>query len=367
MHIHNETRRCYIGITQMRARQRWRPNAYRLQRVFGAAVSSLGWGSFESHILAFCHDRNKLLEAEVVAIRAAGGHLSRFTFNGSPGGEIVAENDKPLVGVHLDTGTEVAFKGGSQATRALGLRVPDGPMAVARGERTSVAGWWFRFADKPSQPPSAWGEELRVQRIRELQGKKIVAIHTVTNEVRYFSTTSEAADNLGVEQSAVSMVARGEGHSAHGWWFKFSDDSRAMPSSFGTDATRKKRDRILYALNLYTGERRSFRNCSVADKELNLHMGAAASVASGSRASAGDWWFSYTAGAQAPNLFKGALVAKSRSKPIVATCLATGERSEFPNGKMASMALGVHRSAISQILQGKRSSSCGFTFSEKVS
>ena len=97
----------------MRTRQRWRPTAYRLQRVFGAAVSSLGWSSFESHILAFCHDRKKLLEVEVAAIRAAGGHLNRFTFNGSPGGEVVAENDKPLVGVHLDTGIEVAFKGGS--------------------------------------------------------------------------------------------------------------------------------------------------------------------------------------------------------------------------------------------------------------
>lgn len=367
VHVLRSSRRCYIGITQMRARHRWHRTAYRFQRVFWAAIKTYGWGAFDSYVVALCQDRDLLLDAEMMAIAAAGGHRSKFTFNSSPGGEIVAENDKALIGVCLLDGRVVHFKSGSQAARVLGLSVSDGPTAVARGERSSVAGWWFRFAEQRSEPPTIWGEQLRVQRVRELQGKKVIAIHTVTRDVRIFSTTAEAASQLRVEQSAVSMVARGLGHSARGWWFKFAGDPREIPLAFGSVATREKRDREVYATNLSTGEKKQFRNSSVADRHLGLHLGASASVASGSRTSAGNWWFSYISDEAPPTLFKGALVAMARSKPVIATRVATGERYQFLNGKTASEVLGVHRSAISQILRGKRTVSCGFTFSEPFS
>jgi hypothetical protein len=67
--------------------------------------------------------------------------------------------------------------------------------------------------------------------------------------------------------------------SANGWWFKFADDKRKIPSSYGFDLIRQKRDIKVYATHLLAGEKREFRNCTVADTELGIYKGAAAAVA----------------------------------------------------------------------------------------
>ena len=149
-------------------------------------------------------------------------------------------------------------------------------------ERTSVAGWWFRFLDdETGTVPGTWGEELRVAQVREKKGKRIIAINYQTKEERLYLTTTAAAKALGLSQSSVSEVARGDMRSAGGWWFKFEDDTRNMPESFGTSAAREKRDRTVYGVHLETGERRTFRNCTVAANELGLYGTAAAAVAGG--------------------------------------------------------------------------------------
>jgi plasmid maintenance system antidote protein VapI len=364
LHVHRATRQCYVGITVQEAGKRWFSGiAYRNNRRFGAVLRRDNWAAFDSYVLAFADDRDVLNQAEIDAIAAAGGHKSKFTFNLSPGGDLVAENDKPLIGVLLTTGDVRGFKSGADAARTLGIKNVDMPMAVARKERSSVAGWWFRFeGDTTAHPPTQWGDELRIAAVRLLQGRKVVAINYATGEARTFATTNEAADSLGVHQSHVSMIANGDGVSAKGWWFKFEGDKREPPAIHGQKAGRLKRDRTVYAVNLTTGERTPFSNCTVADDELGIHKGAAAAVAAGERASAGNWWFTYLNDTQPPTEYKGALVARARSKPVVAVEIATGAEQTFGSAKAAAEALGISRAAISYVISGRKAAVRGFAF-----
>ena len=364
LHVQRESRKCYVGITIMSAGDRWGSGeAYRNNRRFGMAIKKHGWAAFQSYILTFADDRDALNKAEIAAISAAGGHKSKFTYNLSPGGDTVAENDKPLVGLLLGSNIERRFKSGVDAARQTGMSNADMPMAVARRERTSVAGWWFRFEDDlTAQPPKSWGESLRVDAVRRKQGKKIIAFNYATGEERTFSTTAEAGEVLGVHQSAVSMVAMGKNYSAKGWWFRFEGDARFPPAVHGQKAVRLKRDRLVLAVNLSSGEKREFRNCTVADTELGIYKGAAASVVSGARTSAADWWFSYDKKKSPPPTYKYALVAKARSKSVVGVDLATGRELHFESAKLAGETLGLSRSAISCVISGKRRSVKGYKF-----
>lgn len=363
LHVHRDSQRCYVGITIMAAADRWNAGiAYRNNPRFGSAIKRHGWAAFDSYILAFGEDRDALSSAEVAAITAAGGHKSRYTYNLSPGGDMVAENDKPLVGVHLPTGETRNFKSGADAARLLGMSNADMPMAVARGERTSVADWWFRFEDHvDEQPPKQWGAILRIASVRQRQGRRVIAISYETGETHLFDTTSAAAAALGIEQSAVSAIACGEALSAADWWFKYEGDERELPTLRGSQATRAKRDRKVFAVNLKTGVRREFRNCTVADSELGIYKGAAAGVASGERSSATDWWFTYDPKAEAPTEYKGALVAKARSKPVVAVG-PDGIEQPFTSAKEAAAVLGISRSAICQVIGGKKHAAKGYRF-----
>jgi len=362
LHVHRESRRCYVGITIQETAARWFGGiAYKRNRRFGAALRKYGWESFDTYILALFDDRESMNAAEVEAIAAAGGHKSPFTFNLSPGGDLVADNDKPLIGTELSSGKTVRFKSGSDAARKLGLNA-DMPTAVARGERKSAAGWWFRFEGEDRQPPKIWGEALRVEAVRAIQAKRVIALNLDTGEELPFETLNAAAAALGIEQSQVSAVASGRNLSARGWWFRFEGEARQPPRIYGQRAGRLLLDKTVYAVSRLSGQRMEFRNCTVADQELQLHRGAAAAVASGDRASAGDWWFSYDANAEAPMDFGAVLVAKARSKPIIAVDLSTGEETRFASAKDAAQALGLSRAAISHVITGKKSRARGYTF-----
>lgn len=363
LHVHRDSRKCYVGITIMAAGARWtQGGAYRNNRRFGNAIKSHGWQAFDSYILAFAQDRDALNQAEVAAIVAAGGHKSRYTYNLSPGGDLVADNDKPIFGLNLNTGESRRFKSGVEASRQLGWDNVDRATEVARGEKTSTGGWWFRFEDDAREPPNDWGESLRLAKVREKQARGIVAINYETKERREFSSAGEAGKGLHVHQSAVSMVAQGKDLSAGGWWFCFKDAERSIPRIYGAKASREKRDVAVYGIHLRTGELRSFRNCTMADLELRIYKGAAASVASGERISAADWWFSYAKDASPPTDFKGALVAKARSKPVIAINLETNSTRKFDSAKAAAAELGVSRAAISYVIKGKLKSVKGYRF-----
>lgn len=365
IHIHRDTKRCYLGITEQDVKSRWYGGiGYRSNRRFGSAIAKYGWEEFDSHILAFCEDRDQLNAAEINAITAAGGHKSKYTFNLSSGGDLVADNDKPVIGVFLRTGEQKRFKSAVDAARQLGMTNIDKPAAIARKEKTSsVEGWWFRFEDdSDSKPPTEWGESYRLNQVKRLQGKKVIAIHFETKEEKFFNNQDEAAKALGVHKSLISQVAVGAVMSANGWWIKFDGDHRQMPDIYGTQSTRAKRDKKVYATHLKTGEKLEFRNCTVADIELKLHKGAAAAVASGDRASTSDWWFSYKKDVDPPKEYRGALVAKARSKAIMATEMATGKEVIFDSAKEAALQLGMSRASISYVISGKLDSVKGYRF-----
>jgi predicted XRE-type DNA-binding protein len=301
--------------------------------------------------------------AEIEAIAAVGGHKSKFTYNLSPGGDAVAENDKPLLGVYLETGEETLFKSGVEAFLSLDLANIDSAGAVARGEITATSGWWFRFPDDESAtPPEEWGEELRVSQVRRARERGLKAINYDTGEERHFKSVSLAAKAFGVHQSTISGVAMGEYMSAKSWWFCYLDDDRKMPTSFGDKATREKRDKKVYAINLGNGERREYRNATVASDDLDLYESAASRVISGKITSAGGWWFTHDGAEKPPTEYAGALVAKYKSIPVIAENIETGEIQRFANAKRASEALGIQRSSISNIIRGKRKNAKGYTF-----
>ena len=63
-----------------------------------------------------------------------------------------------------------------------------------------------------------------------------------------------------------------------------------------------------------------------------------------------------------PTAYKGSLVARKRSKPVIAEDIKTGETFEFSSGAAAGAEFGVHRSAISQVISGKAKSAKGYRF-----
>ena len=363
IHISRQTRQCYIGITEQRVLDRWtKGNNYRMQKRFGAALRKYGWDAFDHHVLAFADTRRSLERAEVRAIKDAGGHKSRFTFNLSPGGDLVAENDRPVVGVYLPTGKQKRFKSASAASRFLNFVNIDAVAAIARGERQSKDDWWFRYEeDTERSPPLRWGEDLRVAKLRDMFGKRVIAINLKTKERLVFKTFSSAAKSLKISQSLISASVRKRVMSAGGWCFFYEGDCESLPRVYGTAATREKRDRRVFATNLKTGDRQEFRNCTVADKRLELHSGAAASVAAGKRASAGDWFFSYERHKEPPSEYRGLIVARIKSKPVIARSLLSNQEQAFPSAKDAAMALGMSRAAISKSIS-KAKPAKGYSF-----
>jgi len=363
MHVHRERRKCYIGVTIQEARKRWLTGTtYSEKQSFGRALKKYGWQSFDSYILAFADNRNEMNAAEIIAIKAAGGHKSKYTYNLSPGGDLVADNDIPIVGVYLPTGEIRNFVSGSEAARQLGFASTDTPMAVIRGEIAAARDWWFRLTDdNKTKPPKLWGEQLRYAKLRGMNARPLVAINYKSMETRTFPTANEAAIALHVNQSEVWAVAHGKSHSAGGWWFRFEGDKRPMPKLHAFAATRAKRDRKVYAINLKTSESHVFRNCTAADNELGIYKGAAAMVASGARISAANWWFSYKRDALPPSEYKFALVAKARSKAIIAVA-PDGTEQLFQSSKAAAEILGMSRALISCVISGKRKSAKGYLF-----
>ena len=363
IHVRRATGQCYIGITEQRVMDRWtKGNNYRQQRRFGSAIRKYGWDAFDHHVLAFGNSRTALERAEVRAIRLAGGHRSRYTYNLSPGGDLVAENDRPVIALHLPTHRQRRFHSAADAARKLGFRNVDAAAAVARGERTSKEGWWFRFEDENDRyPPESWGEELRLERIRQRFGRRVVAISLTTGERRLFPTFSDAAATLDVNPSLVSASVRKKVRSAGGWCFFNEGDDERLPLIYGSALTREKRDRKVFAICLKTGRRRSFRNCTLADRELGVYAGAAAAVAAGTRVSAAGWFFSYNENDEPPKEYRGQLVAKLKRKPVVATNVITDEERSFGSAKEAAIALQISRAAISKSISGAKAAK-GYRF-----
>lgn len=347
-HVHRASRKVYFGITKMQANARWQSGqGYTPITPFGLAVQQEGWQTFTSYILCVHQDRNLLSKLEVEAITYAGGHKSTSNYNSSPGGDFVSDNTKPIIGYNLVSGERREFPSGVVASKELGIKNSDMVMAVARGERISTQSWAFAFKGKEIEPPSIWGEQRRIARIKDVFSLPITAINLATGESRNFNSVSDAARALGVLQSAISRVLTLEDcHQAGGWWFKPTGSVEEPPALFGAAAIRAKRDKAVHAHNYLTGERKTFKNCTAADESLGVYAGASSAVIGGERASAGDWWFTHDPEGTPPSERGGTLVAKARSKPVRLIHVETGKVYRYPSAKIAGGELNIHRSSI---------------------
>jgi hypothetical protein len=214
LHLRKDNRRCYVGITVLPVLKRWRYGfGYGENMLLGRAINRHGWNAFDHIVLAFANNREQLLDAEVRAIEAAGGHRTRYTYNLSPGGEVVGRIGRPIIGVHLPTGEMTAFKSGLEAAKELGFSSVDMPNAVARKELTSLHDWWFRFADdEEAKPPELWGEKLRLARLIDRRGRHIIGVNLETGEERRFRTSAVAARALGLSSVTRTSRARCRSH-----------------------------------------------------------------------------------------------------------------------------------------------------------
>ena len=376
IHVNRESRKFYIGRTTMLAADRFNlGRGYRLQKAMSAAIRHYGWHAFDTYVLALGDDDTSLRALEVQAITDAGGHKSHNTYNMSPGGEIVADNGRPVICVHMPTMEETEYE--SATACGLALRIhSDGVAAVARGDmnnrqtarRQNIDDYYFYFKGETPNYPDQWGKGARANRIAEKLGRAIIAInYNDHKDRRRFRSTGEAARELSLHQSSVCQVVQGKELSAGDWFFHAEDDPRDVPTARGGMAARAKRDVTVYAIDLKNGEKTAHRNATVAGQAFGISHGSVSAVLSGKRKSENGRWFTYDFKAKPPAHFGKASVRFYKEQPVMAAELKTGKKSAFASAKAASEALGIARSSISLILNPEhpKTAAQGYTF-EKI-
>ena len=218
IHVHRESKRCYIGQSLKECRKRWaNGNGYKLahQPKFRSAINSYGWDSFDSHILFFSDDRSILDQAEIEAISAAGGHRSSYVFNLAPGGRATVDRSEALEGFNLKTKEWRAFSNSVEAANYIGIKKSGNIRRVVNGENRSAGGWWFRLQGSTELPPEAWGLGSAKQKT-----KGVFAIRLIDNEVFTFHSISEAAKHIKTHTSNVThAVKRATGGTCKGFFY----------------------------------------------------------------------------------------------------------------------------------------------------
>jgi hypothetical protein len=371
IHVNQKNAKFYIGRCATLAANRFnRGNGYRLQKAMAEAIRRHGWDAFETYVLALGDSDDSLSMLEVQAIRDAGGHKSHDNYNMSPGGEIVADNGKPVICVHMPTKKETEYESAHACGLALGIH-SDGVAAVARGDinsrgtarRQNIGDYYFYFKGDLPNYPDHWGKRARARRIAASLGRAVIAVnYNDPSDRRRFQSTGEAARELGVHQSSVSAVARCEELSAGDWFFHFEDEPRELPKLRGSLATWADRNVTVYAVNLKTGERTEHRNAMAAGQALGISPSSISTVLNGKRNSDSGYWFSLDPAAEPPKHFGKASVRFYKEQPIMAVELKTGKETPFPSAKAASMALGIHRSHICRVLKQRAHAAKGYFF-----
>lgn len=269
IHVHRESKRCYIGQSLKECRKRWaNGNGYKLahQPKFRSAINSYGWDSFDSHILFFSDDRSILDQAEIEAISAAGGHRSSYVFNLVPGGRATVDRSEALEGFNLKTKEWRAFSNSVEAANHIGIKKSGNIRRVVNGENKSAGGWWFRLQGSTDLPPEAWGLGSAKQKT-----KGVFAIRLIDNEVFTFQSISEAAKHIKAHTSNVThAVKRTAGGTCKGYWLRYLDSKVEKPDLVGRAGGVYKNGKPVIATNIATGQELFFLSGRVAAKELGI-------------------------------------------------------------------------------------------------
>ncbi len=134
---------------------------------------------------------------------------------------------RPVIAVNLETGRVLRFETRSEAARQLG--VDDSAVnAVVKGRKPTAGGYWFT-EDK---------NEITEEKIKEIKKKAnflgpVVAINQENYEVLWFESQSEAARQLGIDDSHINKVIKDKQNKTHGYWFCRVDE-------YAVEKTREK-------------------------------------------------------------------------------------------------------------------------------
>lgn len=269
IHIHRESKRCYIGQALKKCKYRWNNGiGYRLehQPKFRSAINSYGWNSFDSYILCFSDDKAALDNAETSAIAAAGGHRSLFVFNLAPGGRATVDRSEAIEGFNLKTKEWMPFANSVEAAEYIGIKKSGNVRRVAKGENKSSGGWWFRYAGSEELPPTSWGLGSRKQAT-----KAVKAIKIDSGEEFSFESISKAAAFIGVHTSNVTFaVKQPTGATCKGYWVCPKNSNIEMPKLIGRAGSVYKNGRPVIATKITTGEEIVFLSGRMAAKELGV-------------------------------------------------------------------------------------------------
>ena len=269
IHIHRESKRCYIGQALKKCKYRWNNGAgYRLehQPKFRSAINAHGWGSFDSYILSFSDNKIALDDAETSAIAAAGGHRSLFVFNLAPGGRATVDRSEALEGFNLKTKEWMLFANSVEAAEYIGIKKSGNVRQVAKGENKSTGGWWFRRVGSEDLPPSTWGLGSAKQAT-----KSVKAIKIDSGEEFNFDSISKAAAFIGVHTSNVTFaVKQPTGATCKGYWVCPQNSAIQMPELVGRAGSVYKNGRPVIATKIATGEEIAFLSGRMAAKELGV-------------------------------------------------------------------------------------------------
>lgn len=127
----------------------------------------------------------------------------------------------------------------------------------------------------------------------EATGHRLFAIDLATMEISHFRAQTEASRALGLFNSNISRVVKGECNQTGGYWFK-EDDGNGIEIDMDKlkDIAKDMHLRQdVFAVNLDTLEVSHFRSQSKASRELGVKQGSISNVIRGKANRAGGFWF----------------------------------------------------------------------------
>ncbi len=374
IHINKINKKCYVGQTLNSSKYRFENGrGYKGQKALNNAIKEYGWHSFYTYVVCFADKKSHLDELEISCLLHIGGHKDHGNYNMSPGGDIVADNGKPIIAVHLPSMKETKFKSGSEASRKLSIPM-DIPSDVANNnsKRDYFEDWYFYYQGETPVYPKIWGKKARGIKFRKSKGKPIVIVDLNNkNKIKKFFSAIEAAEKIGCSATDIYNVCSGRQKSVKGYFCYYQDEPKKIPSSFGYSSMRITKSIPVWSLNLKSKNAKLIKhlNQSEASKFTGVDQSSISSVILEKTKSGNGYWFTSNPKSSPPKSreWGKSSVAKHKEIPVVATCVKTGKKFNYESSLKASQKLSIHRSSISRAINDyKTKRSAGGYYWEKT-
>lgn len=128
-----------------------------------------------------------------------------------------------------------------------------------------------------------------IERANSIRRTPIVAIRFRDGKVQHFISQQEASRQLGINQSSINGVLRGKSRGAGGYYFVFERDFNDSINYANHDYQRRKIP--VKAINVHTGEIRTYPNARAASRDLCVHESSISTILRGKIRSSKGWTF----------------------------------------------------------------------------